>query len=322
MAENKSIAPPSLPPGVGTAVTVGTFDGLHKGHLGILDKLLNEASAQKLSSLVVTFDPHPRQVLQPEFKMKVLLGTQAKVRLLAELGVDYVAVLKFDRTLSQVAPEKFVEDYLVSRYGMKSLVVGYDHAFGKDRAGSEKVLGELATVYGYSLIKVPPVLMDGKPISSSWVRSALDAGDMQLTSRLLGRFFTISGKVVEGAGRGKGLGHPTANIEPEDVGTQAIPEGIYAAAVALDGKLLRGALHYGPRPTFNEKAPTLELNLFDFSGDLYGRRIEVSVIERIRPILRFKSAGDLTRQMDRDDQEVKKVFEKISMPASTLSRAV
>ena len=322
MLENESTTGSSLLAGTHTAVTVGTFDGVHRGHLSILEKLLDVARQLNLKSVVVTFDPHPRQFLQPESGMKLLSSLEAKLRLMTELGINHVVVLKFDRALSQISPVRFVEDYLISRYGMHALVIGYDHAFGKDRIGGEKVLRELSSVFNYSLIQVPPVVLDGKPVSSSWVRSVIEQGDMGQAAKLLGRYYSFTGRVVPGAGRGKRLGHPTANLEPVFEDKQLFPEGVYAATVDLHGKLMPGALHHGPRPTFDELASTLELNLFDFSGDLYDRTLEVSIIERIRPIMRFKNAGELVKQMDGDDREVRKLFERIKMPAFPLSRAV
>lgn len=145
---------------------------------------------------------------------------------------------------------------------------------------------------------------------------------MPLASKLLGRFYSFTGQVVTGSGRGKKLGHPTANLVLLNPHKQLFPDGIYAGFVDLDGKIVHGVLHHGPRPTFNDSSSTLELNLFDFNGSLYGRQLEVSIIQRIRPVLRFETAEELIRQMDRDDQEVKKVFERIKIPTDSLSRAV
>jgi riboflavin kinase / FMN adenylyltransferase len=311
-----------LPDGLETAVTVGTFDGLHRGHLRILEELSGAADRQGLRSLLVTFQPHPRHVLQPEKKFGLLTSTREKSRLLAELGINYLVVLRFDRELSHLPPERFVLDYLLARYRMRSLVVGYDHAFGRGRAGGEKELSELSERHGFSLLQVPPVIVEGRPVSSSRIRTALAAGDLGLAAGMLGRFYSFCGRVVSGAGRGRRLGHPTANLKPVFGDKQLFPDGIYAALVDLGGELFRGALHHGPRPTFDEEAPTLELNLFDYSGDLYGRMLEVSVVERIRPIMRFGTADDLIRQMDQDDLAVKKVFERIKVPADLLSRSV
>jgi len=322
MLEDKSTTGSNVLAGAHTAITVGTFDGVHRGHLLILEKLLDVARQQNLKSVVITFDPHPRQVLQPERGMKLLTSPELKMRLMAELGIDYMVMLRFDRALSQLAPERFVEDCLISRYGMRALVIGYDHAFGRERTGRGKVLRKLSSVFGYSLVQVPPVILEGKPVSSSRVRAAVEQGDLGLATKLLGRYYSFMGRVVSGSGRGKRLGHPTANLEPVFEDKQLFPEGIYAASVDLGGRIMPGALHYGPRPTFDELVPTLELNLFDFSGDLYSRTLEVSIIERIRPIMRFESAGKLIKQMDSDDREVKKVLEKIKMPALTFSRAV
>ena len=312
----------ALPEGIRTAVTVGTFDGLHLGHFRILERLLKEARRRDLRSLVVTFDPHPRSVLQPRKNLKLLTTMEKKLSLLTEMGVEYVAVVKFTRALSQVSPDRFVLDFLLKRFRMSLLVIGYDHAFGRDRAGGEKLLAELASDYGFSLLKVPPVIVDERPVSSSRVRRTLEQGDMPAAGRMLGRYYSFKCRVVPGAGRGHELGHPTANLVPAIPDKQLFPEGIYAAAVDLDGRNLPGVLHYGPRPTFDDDKKTLEINLFDFSGDLYGRTFRVFVLERIRAIRDFDTPQALIRQMNLDDSAAKKVFEKIHEPDSFLSRAV
>jgi riboflavin kinase / FMN adenylyltransferase len=311
MALDKSQVIPELPSGVKTAVTVGTFDGVHEGHLAILEQLHQAADSRGLRSMVITFDPHPRHVLQPDSDIRLLTATRAKLRLLAETGIDYTAVLAFSREFSQVSAERFVIDYLIGRFNMNCLVMGYDHAFGKDRAGGEGVLAELSKVYAFDLIKVPPVIRQDAPVSSTRIRRALAQGDMQQAAGLLGRLYTIGGTVVTGAGRGRKLGHPTANIRSSERGREVIPHGIYAAAVDLDGVMMPGALHYGPRPTFDEQDSTMELNLFDYQGDLYGRELEVAVVEKIRPILSFSGAEELTQQMDEDDKTIKSAFERL-----------
>ncbi len=322
MEFDKSQVIPELPPGVKTAVTVGTFDGVHEGHLAILEQLHQAAASRQLRSMVITFDPHPRQVLQPESEIRLLTPTRAKLRLLAETGVDYTAVLAFSRELGQVSAERFVIDYLIGRFNMNCLVMGYDHAFGRDRAGGEQVLARLSEEYGFDLIKVPPVLRQGAPVSSSRIRRALAEGDMPQAASLLGRLYTIGGTVVIGAGRGRQLGHPTANIRCCEGGREVIPHGIYAAAVDLDGVMMPGALHYGPRPTFDEQDSTMELNLFDYQGDLYGRELEVAVVQRIRPIINFPDAGELTRQMDEDDKKIRTVLERLGPELNSTGHAV
>ncbi len=313
---------PELPPGVKTAVTVGTFDGVHAGHLAILEQLRQAATSRDLRSMVITFDPHPRQLLQPESDIRLLTATRAKLRLLAETGIEYTAVLAFSREFSRVSAERFVIDYLIGRFNMNCLVVGYDHAFGRGRVGGEKVLAQLSRAYDFDLIEVPPVIREGAPVSSSRIRRALSEGAMGQAARLLGRFYTIGGKVVAGAGRGKVLGHPTANIRPCELGKEVIPHGIYAAAVDLDGVMMPGALHYGPRPTFDEQKSTLELNLFDYNGDLYGRELDVAVIERIRPILSFAGAQELVSQMDEDDRMIKKILKRLGPELKPAGHAV
>ncbi len=300
-----------FPSEVGTALTVGTFDGVHRGHVHILEELVRVARGSGLRSAVVTFDPHPRHVLQPEVEFGLLTGGATKTRLIDALGVDYLAVIRFDRALSQLPPERFVVDHLLERFRMRTLVVGYDHAFGKDRAGGQQVLSDLSDRMGFSLVRVPPVLVDGSPVSSSRVRRALENGHMLEAAHLLGRYYSFSGRVVHGAGRGRKLGHPTANLVPLFERKQLFPPGVYAARVRLDGRWVNGALYWGPRPTFGENEPGLELNLYEFEADLYERVLEVEVVERIRPIQSFPDSAELIRQMDRDDTAVRRVLEGI-----------
>lgn len=313
-----------MPPGAGTAVTVGTFDGLHLGHLRILEELMEQARCRSLRSLLVTFDPHPRQVLRSsqDGDLPLLSSPGKKLGMLAELGIEYVARVEFDLALSRMDPARFVIDYLLGRFRMEALVMGYDHGFGRDRSGGWELLGELASTRGFSLTRVPPVIVDEAPVSSSRIRSAVERGDMPAAGGMLGRCYSFYGRVVEGSGRGQGLGHPTANLVTEGTAGQFFPDGVYAAAVDFQGKMLPGVLHHGPRPTFGDAARTLEINLFDFSGDLYGCCLEVFLLELIRPIINFDSPRALVRQMDLDDVAARKVFKKVSNPASVLGRAV
>ncbi|MBN2289650.1 MAG: riboflavin biosynthesis protein RibF [Candidatus Glassbacteria bacterium] len=311
-----------LPEGVRTAVTVGTFDGLHLGHLRILEKLLEVSRRRGLHPLVATFDPHPRHALQPRSNLKLLTTLEKKLSLMAEMGVEYVALVKFTRAFSLVEPAGFVIDYLLNRLRMAALVMGYDHTFGRDRSGDERLLAGLSDSHGFYLLKVPPVIVDGAPVSSSRVRRALEQGDLPAAARLLGRYYSFDGRVVPGAGRGTGLGHPTANLVAIGRDKQLFPEGIYAAAVDLDGRTVPGVLHYGPRPTFEDDTKTLEINLFGFSGDLYGCTLGVFVLERIRPVAEFDSPQALVRQMDLDDSAAKKIFARINDSAFSFSQAV
>jgi riboflavin kinase / FMN adenylyltransferase len=295
--------------GRATVVTVGTFDGVHRGHKSVLDALTAAAEAHGLRSVLVTFDPHPLRIVRPAAAPQLLTTPVEKIEILAQTEVDRVAFLRFTPELAQLTPRQFVEDILIGRFGMHHLVIGYDHGFGRDRSGGVETLQEIGAETGFGVEVIAPVHTNGaEPISSSRVRRALHGGDVALAARALGRPYSLLGTVVRGARRGHRLGFPTANL---DVGSpdKLLPhEGIYAVRAALGRGFADGVLHLGPRPTFAGLAPSVELHLFDFSGDLYGRRVRVEFHERIRDIARFDSVDALVHAMEADCAEARRLL--------------
>ncbi len=251
--------------------------------------------------MLVTFDPHPLEIVAPE-RAPALLTVADERRLLWPLfGLDYVHVVRFTETVREMPPEVFVRDILVRRLRVGELVIGYDHGFGKDRSGNVDVLRRLGGEIGFAVDVVGPVETDSEPVSSSRVRRAVEAADFGSAERALGRPYSALGKVETGAGRGRRLGFPTANVRLEDPRKCLPPDGVYAVRVELDGVLHDGMANLGARPTFGDTERGLEAHLFDWNGDaLYGARPLVEFVARLRPTVRFEGPEQLAEQLERD----------------------
>jgi riboflavin kinase/FMN adenylyltransferase len=285
----------------GTVVTVGTFDGLHRGHQRILAEVVKRAGASGLSSLLVTFDPHPLEVVNPAAAPKLLTLAHEKQDLLAGTGLDRVVVLPFTREVAQLSPEDFIRRLRVE-YGLQQVVLGYDHAFGRGRSGDETLVRRLGAAEGFECVVVEAVREDGQPISSTLIRTALAHGDLDGAARWLGRPYGLLGRVVPGAGRGRTIGIPTINLAPPDPRKLLPPDGVYGVWVWWRGTRYGGMMNQGPRPTFAEQGRTLEVHLFDFAGDLYGETVRVEWVRRLRDVQAFPSRDALVAQLERDRQ--------------------
>lgn len=296
----ESDVPPVPDDGRGTVVTVGTFDGVHRGHWAVLAEVCRHARAESRRSVLVTFDPHPLRIVRPEAAPPLLTTPDEKKELLAESGIEYAVFLPFNAELAAYTPRRFVEDILVRHFDMRRLVIGYDHGFGRGRSGDARMLQKIGRELGFRVDVVPPVRDDGAAVSSTRIRQALQEGDAAAAAAGLGRPYSLTGVVVRGDGRGRGLGFPTANIWPEH-GDKLLPlEGVYAARGVLRTRRLDGVLHLGPRPTFSGSAPSIELHLFDFDGDIYGERVRVDFCQRMRPIHPFRTVVDLVEAIRAD----------------------
>lgn len=298
----------------GTVVTVGTFDGVHLGHRRVLEALCAAAQSWDALSLLVTFDPHPLRIVRPASAPPLLTTPQEKIEILAQSALRRVAFLRFTPALAAFSPRRFVDQILLGRFAMRHLVIGYDHGFGRGRSGDVETLRQIGGELGFAVDVVPPVVADGEPISSSRIRRALHAGDVVAAAHGLGRPYSLTGTVVRGAGRGRKLGFPTANL---DVGStdKLIPhEGIYAVRAAMRDRFADGVLHLGPRPTFAGLPPSVELHLFDVDDDLYGDRIRVDFFARIRDIARFESIDALIRAMEADCEQARDLLGQPAIP--------
>ena len=287
--------------GAGTTVTVGTFDGLHRGHQAVLAEIVARARASGRASVAVTFEPHPLVIVAPE-RAPCLLTTADEKRLLWPLfGIDHVDVVPFTEAVRRMSPEEFVRRVLIERWDVGELVIGYDHGFGKDRSGDVDTLRRIGREAGFLVDVVGPVEGTGGPVSSSAIRRAVAAGDLAGAAAGLGRAYSAAGEVVPGAGRGRGLGFPTANVALPDPAKCLPPLGVYAVHATLYGESVAGMANLGARPTFGEEASRLEVHLLDWEGgDLVGSRMEVAFVGRLRDVHRFAGPAELAEQLGRD----------------------
>ncbi len=302
--------PPGIPDDRGAVATVGTFDGVHLGHWQVLQEIRRRADASGRRSVLVTFDPHPLRVVRPDDAPPLLTTPLEKKEILAESGLDFAVFVRFTEALSRYKPERFVEEILLGRLGVDELVIGYDHGFGRDRSGDAGTIRALGSRLGFSVDVVAPVEASGGTISSSRIRRALQEARVAEANACLGRAYSVLGVVVRGEGRGKGLGFPTANLHIGDRDKLVPPPGVYAVRGRLrNGETHPGALHIGPRPTFQGSPSTVELHLIDFDGDLYGEEIRVEFITHLREVRPFSSVEALVAQLRQDVEAARRAVD-------------
>ncbi|MCC7055491.1 MAG: riboflavin biosynthesis protein RibF [Gemmatimonadaceae bacterium] len=284
-----------------SAVTVGTFDGVHRGHFDVLQRLVATARAGGMASVLVTFAPHPTEIVRPDAVPLLLTPGLEKLEALATIGIDYCAVMPFTRRLSALTAAEFVRLVLRPRFRMASLLVGHDHGFGRDRAGGRDQLMALGAADGFAVEQVAPVsLPDGTVVSSSGIRSAIRDRDLEAARRGLGRRYSLTGVVRRGDQRGRLIGFPTINLGEPDPRKLLPPAGVYAAVVQTPAGAHGAMVNLGSRPTVSDARLTVEANLFEFSGDLYGAPVRVDLVAPIRPIRRFAGIAELTGQLAAD----------------------
>ena len=293
----------------GSIITVGTFDGVHRGHQDVLARLVARAATRGLPSVLVTFDPHPLEVVNPQAAPALLTVGDEKLEIIAESGVDYAIVVPFTVEFSRLSAEAFVNDVLRARYGMTELLIGHDHGFGRGRTGDIDVLRSLGAAGGFAVDVVPPVAApDGRAVSSTFIRRAIAGGDLARAAAGLGRHYSVSGRVVPGAQRGRELGYRTLNLPSPPPRKLLPPEGVYAVRVQTHLGPFGGMMNLGGRPTFGESERTLEIHLFDADGDWYGRTVRVDFVARLRDTRRFEIPAALVAQLRRDEAESRRAL--------------
>ena len=313
------MTPSGLPPTVeGTVVTVGTFDGVHLGHRAILEEIGRRARARDLRSVLLTFDRHPLRVVRPDDAPRLLTTPNEKKEILAQYGLDYVAFVSFTVQFSKYTPREFVEEVLVRRLRARELVIGHDHGFGRGRSGDVDVLEALGRTHGFDVDVVSGIEAGGGVVSSTRIRAAVAEGRVGDATTQLGRPYSLRGTVVHGMGRGRTLGFPTANISAPPPEKLLPAEGIYAVRASIGSELKSGLLHLGPRPTFAGSPPAIELYVLDFERDIYGERVVVEFLKRLRGVRPFGSAAELVDQMREDREEAIRYFRSLQNPAQNL----
>lgn len=295
-------------PGRPTALTIGVLDGVHLGHRALLQRLREEAHARGLTPGVITLHPHPRTVLNPSFQPSYLTSLEQRIELLREAGAEWVIPLTFTSEVAEVEAEDLAAA-LAESLQMRLMVLGPDAAFGRGAPkDTPERMRRLGAALGFEVIQIPPLMIEGERCSSSAIRAALQAGDMERVTRLLGRYYELSGPVVRGYERGRTLGFPTANISI--AADRALPAlGVYATWVRIGEMRLPGATNIGRRPTFEPGHISIETHILDFEGDLYGRRIAIELVERIRDERAFGSIEELREQIGRDVARVREVLQ-------------
>ncbi len=285
-----------------SVVTIGTFDGVHFGHQQIISKINDLAAELEGESILITFHPHPRTIVNNAQKVELLSPLEEKLSLFKRYGIDNVVVVPFTRSFSQQSPRAYIKDFLVRNFAPKVIVIGYDHRFGKDRGGDIELLRGMSDEFAYSVKEISPQQVDDLAVSSTKIRRALAAGDVQQAGNLLGHEYEIRGVVIRGQQLGRKIGFPTANIQAEDPDKLIPKNGVYAVRALLRDTLFKGMLNIGVRPTVDEAAVrSIEVHLFDFEQNIYGDKISVQLVKKLRSEKKFADLQELIAQLQRDE---------------------
>lgn len=293
-------------------VTIGAFDGVHVGHQTIINRMLRIAKKFKGEAVLVTFDPHPRLVLQKSSKIKLLTSIQERIDLLEKVGIKHLIIIPFDKSFSNLTSLEFVRDILVKKIGTKRLVIGYDHHFGRNREGSFEHLKKYGSFYGFDVEEIPAQEVNDINVSSTKIRSALEGGDVTRAAKYMGHPYTIVGTVIKGEQIGRSIGFPTANIKVKNSNKLIPKEGVYAVRVLFLNQIYTGMLNIGYRPTLGQdNLLSIEVNIFNFDENIYGQELKLEVIQLVRNETKFTSVNNLKLQLEQDLKSCKKILKDI-----------
>ncbi|WP_419213569.1 bifunctional riboflavin kinase/FAD synthetase [Maribacter sp. X9] len=293
-----------------TVITIGTFDGVHIGHRKILDKIINHAKNTALKSAVLTFFPHPRMVLQKDADIKLLNTVDEKIAILERLGLDILIIHPFTMEFSRLTATEFVRDILVNTLNIKKVIIGYDHRFGRNRNANITDLIAFGNALDFSVDEIPAQEIDAVSVSSTKIRKALEAGDIETANSYLGYEYMLTGTIVRGKGNGKKLGFPTANLSIAESYKLIPKNGAYTVKSTLNGETVYGMMNIGFNPTLNGTEKSVEVNFFDFDADLYGKKIQVDILARLREEHKFESVDALKGQLAKDKKKSLEFIQK------------
>jgi riboflavin kinase / FMN adenylyltransferase len=301
-----------LPDFRNAVITIGTFDGVHKGHQQIIDAMQRVAAEIAGETVLITFHPHPRKIVQPDVSMEMINTLDEKIGLLDKKGVDHLVVTPFTKEFSSMSGETYIRSFLVEKFHPHTIIIGYDHHFGKNREGNFRLLEEKKELFRYELVEIPKHVLNEISVSSTSIREAIKCGDISRANNLLGYPFSFHGKVVHGEKMGRELGYPTANLVYTETDKIHFGEGVYAARAIVQGEMRTGMLSIGTRPSFNDVAERVEINLFDFAGDIYGEELIVIPVAYLRAQVKYETLSDLTEQMEKDKLRSLKLLNQTS----------
>ncbi|SHJ56317.1 riboflavin kinase / FMN adenylyltransferase [Arenibacter nanhaiticus] len=285
-----------------TAITIGTFDGVHIGHRKILERLIKNAKVLGLKSTVLTFFPHPRMVLQQDMSIQLLNTIEEKVSILNTLGLDYLIIHPFTKEFSRLSATQFVRDILVNNLKTKKIIIGYDHRFGRNRNADIKDLIAFGNILDFEVEEISALEIDDVSVSSTKIRKALDIGDIKTANAYLGYNYMLTGTIVKGKGLGRKIDFPTANLFIKETYKLIPKNGVYVVKSQIDGELVYGMMNIGVNPTVSGEKRSIEINFFDFQQDLYGKTLQIDIIDRIRDEHKFSSVEALRTQLIKDKQ--------------------
>lgn len=293
----------SLPTFRNSVVTIGAFDGVHKGHQKIIAALQEEAARVNGETVLITFHPHPRKIVAGNFSLQLINTLEEKIDLLSQYDIDHLVVVSFTAAFAEQPAENYIRNFLVEKFHPHTIIIGYDHQFGKNRTGNFGLLQQMAPVYHYNLIEIPKHVAKEIGISSTKIRTALTESDIETANELLGYLFYFSGKVVSGDQLGRQLGYPTANLEYTNSDKIHLGDGVYAVYVKWNGEQWKGMLSIGNRPTIDGDVQKVEVNIFDFEEDIYGEELTVVVKKYLRGQEKYNSLQELIDQLHQDKKD-------------------
>ena len=299
----------TLPPFVKAVITIGTFDGVHQGHRQLIEALKAEASAVGGQSVIITFNPHPRKVVRPSAHLELINTLEEKTGLLSLSGIDHLVIVPFTPHFAALTAHEYISSFLIDRFHPHTIIIGYDHHFGKGREGNFNLLQEQAGVYGYKLLEIPKYILDQIAVSSTQIRQALLNSQVDVAARLLGYDFFFEGLVVHGDQIGRQIGYPTANLEYTDADKIRLGHGVYAVQARIGSEVRKGMLSIGNRPTLTGSDERVEVNLFDWNKEIYGEKMTVIVKKYLRPQEKYASLDELKQQLALDKEQTLRVLE-------------
>ncbi len=292
----------NFPADEASIVTIGTFDGVHLGHQKILKQLIDTSRKSKLKSVLLTFFPHPRMVLQPDISMRLIQTIQEREKALQKTGLDYLVIHPFSTEFSRLSADDYVKQILVEQLNVRKVVVGYDHRFGRNRTASLEDMYHYADIHEFEVIEINAEKIESTAVSSTKIRKAIDEGNIELANTYLGHSFTIEGMVIDGDKRGRELSYPTANIDLQNQHKIVPKQGVYLVKSKLKGRVVYGMMNIGTKPTFDTTMPSIEVHFLDWNGDLYGQAVQVELLKWVREERKFSSVEELQTQIQADEQ--------------------